>query len=91
MRPYEDFVFKDNAKFEEDKISYQVDYDLVVRKLNELKGKLSENEKLALLSFIMPLESNWNDKINLAKKILGYSETMKFFGSIARRRIGKIL
>ena len=91
LKPYEDFVFKDNAKFEEDKINYQVDYDLVVRKLNELKGKLSENEKLALLSFIMPLESNWNDKINLAKKILGYSETMKFFGSIARRRIGKIL
>lgn len=90
MKPYEDFVLKDNKKFEEDKLGYNADYDTVVRRLNEIKYKLSEDEKWALLSFIMPLESSWNAKLQIAIKILGYSETMKLFGSIVKRKIEKM-
>lgn len=89
MKPYEDFVLRDNKKFEEDKLGYKADYDVVVRKLNQIKDKLSEDEKWTLLSFIMPLESNWDNKLQIAIKILGYRETMKLFGSVAKRKISQ--
>ncbi|MCE8422787.1 MAG: NAD(P)/FAD-dependent oxidoreductase [Candidatus Methanoperedens sp.] len=87
LKPYEDFVLADKKKFEEDKIGYNVDYDRVLKKLNEIKDKLSDKEKWAFLSFIMPLESNWNSRLQIAVKLLGYGEAMKLFGSIARRKI----
>lgn len=87
LKPYENYVLIDNKKFEEDKIGYNVDYDEVVRKLNKIKDNISEEEKWALLSFIMPLESNWNNKLKIATKILGYRETLKLFGSIAKRKL----
>jgi digeranylgeranylglycerophospholipid reductase len=90
LKPYEDYVLKDSKKFEEDKLGYKADYDAMVRKLNEIKDKLSDEEKWALLSFIMPLESSWSAKLSIATKLLGYSETMKLFGSVAKRKIGKI-
>lgn len=90
LKPYEDYVFKDSKKFEEDKIGYKADYDVVVRKLNEIKDKLSEEEKWAFLSFIMPLESSWSAKLQIATKLLGYGEAMRLFGSLAKRKIGKI-
>lgn len=90
LKPYENFVLKDNKKFEEDKLGYKANYDTVVRKLNEIKDKLSIDEKWTLLSFIMPLESNWNAKLQIATKILGYNETMKIFGSIVKRKIQKM-
>lgn len=90
LKLYEDYVLKDNKKFEEDKLGYKVDYDAMVRKLNEVKDKLSDEEKWAFLSFIMPLESNWSAKLSIATKLLGYGETMKLFGSAAKKKMGKM-
>lgn len=87
LKSYENYVLRDNKKFEEDKIGYNVDYDAVVRKLNKIKDDISEDEKWAFLSFIMPLESNWNDKLMIATKILGYRETLKLFGKMAKRKL----
>jgi len=90
LKPYEDFVLKDSKKFEEDKLGYKADFDAMVRKLNEIKDKLSEEEKWAFLSFIMPLESSWGAKLSIATKLLGYGETMKLFGAVAKKKMGKM-
>lgn len=91
LKPYEDYVLKDSKKFEEDKLGYKADYNAMVRKLNEIKDKLSEDEKWAFLSFIMPVESSWSAKLSIATKLLGYGETMKLFGAVAKRKIGRLL
>ncbi len=90
LKPYEDYVLKDSKKFEEDKLGYKADYDVMVRKLNEIKDKLSDEEKWAFLSFIMPLESSWSAKLSIATQLLGYGETMKLFGTVAKKKMGKI-
>lgn len=91
LKSYSDGVLKDSKKFEEDKIGYNADYDAMVKKLNAIKDKLSDAEKWALLSFIMPLESDWDAKLKIAIKLFGYKDTMRLAGSIAKRKIGKLL
>lgn len=91
LKSYSDGVLKDSKKFEEDKTGYTADYDAMVKKLNEIKDKLSDAEKWALLSFIMPLESDWNAKLNILIKLFGYKDTMRLAGSAAKRKIGKLL
>ncbi len=91
LKSYSDGVLKDSKKFEEDKIGYNADYDAMVKKLNEIKDKLSKEEKWALLSFIMPLESSWDAKIKITTKLLGYRKTMQLFGLAAKNKIKKLL
>lgn len=87
LRPYENYVFKDRKKFEEDNRVKRMDYGRVIKRINEIKDTLSDEERRAFLSFIMPLESQWTAKIRVAAKILGYKETMKHFGRAVKKKI----
>ncbi|NOZ76206.1 MAG: 4Fe-4S dicluster domain-containing protein [Euryarchaeota archaeon] len=85
LKPYRDFVLSYAQRFEEDKLGFRLDFDAIIRKLNENPDLLSPKEKRVLLEYMMPVKPDWKTRIAISKKLLGTKKTLQVFGSVMKR------
>lgn len=85
LAPYKDFVMSYSQKFEDDKLGFKLDFDTIIKKLNDNPDLLSQKEKRVLFEYMMPVKPDWKTRIMVSKKLLGTGQTLAIFGKVMKR------